>query len=100
MSKTIRKPRVKYPPRYAYYARAEGPCKRPRVMRWWVSSLPHRKGSRAAMLQGVDWGFSVTEGAFPSGETWDKPILLSDYWQRRFAADCRFLGRSAVFVEG
>lgn len=37
-----------------------------------------------------DWGYT---------EDSNKAIHLSPYWQKRFRADCRFCGRSAVFID-
>ena len=62
--------------------------------RCWVAQLPGDGG--------VDWGYSThTTGTLfnPKAEHGlDLPIILTPYWQRRFAADCRRTNTVAVFV--
>lgn len=48
---------------------------------------------------GKDWGYTeLTPGQPP--DVLDRPILLSPYWQRRFAADCRYVGATPNFYPG
>ena len=59
------------------------------LRRVYVSQLPARKGSKRALRDGVDWGYSYHE---PGWRGNDAPLLLTAYWQRRFAADTRRVG--------
>jgi len=52
---------------------------------WYVAQLPGQGG--------VDWGYTSNPGS-----PLDPAIELSDYWQRRFAADCRRCNDEAIFV--
>lgn len=38
---------------------------------------------------GKDWGYTLD---------YSKAIRLSRYWQKRFQADCQYMGRKASFV--
>ncbi len=38
---------------------------------------------------GVDWGYTFKP---------EQAIKLSPYWQKRFNADCNYLGRKAIFA--
>ena len=58
----------------------------------YVSQLPARKGSKRALRDGVDWGYSYHEPGWRGNDT---PLLLTRYWQRRFCADMRRV-RSSV----
>ena len=54
---------------------------------WWVGNLPDFKGQGD---KGKDWGFV---------DSHRKVIHLNKYWQRRFKADCEYLGYKAIFIE-
>ena len=54
----------------------------------WVSQLPARKGTKRALRDGVDWGYTFHS---PGWDGLDSPIKLSGYWQRRFKANKRTL---------
>ena len=48
---------------------------------WYVREVPGQGGK--------DWGYV---------DKVEKATKLSPYWQRRFAADCRYVGRTAHFL--
>ena len=49
--------------------------------RYYVAQLPGEDG--------VDWGYTTKS---------DTAIILNEYWQKRFAADCRRVGSEARFI--
>ena len=58
--------------------------------RWYVSGVPHPKGTRIALKEGVDWGYDKAEG---------KAIELSLYWARRFKRDCQRVNAASYFID-
>lgn len=55
---------------------------RPKLPPLYVESV---KGASSA-----DWGYSTSSAS---------AINLTPYWQRRFAADCRYVGADYLFLE-
>jgi len=61
----------------------------------YVSQLPARKGSKRAMREGVDWGYTHHS---PGHVGNDAPIRLTPYWERRFRADMSRLNAACRFI--
>ena len=53
----------------------------------WVSQTCARKGSKRALRDGVDWGWTFHS---PGWRGHDAPLLLSPYWLQRLRATARF----------